>query len=158
MLCTEYLDHSDETRAVFTPDGIRTGDLGWLDAAGRLTLTGRIKQMINVAGAKVAPREVEDTLLTHEAITEAIVFGTRVDDFNETVVAVAVPHPGCIVTEQELRAHCRDASPPTKSPPALTSCPSCHARRPASPTSNAYAATFVLRDFRFARGGSLERT
>jgi long-chain acyl-CoA synthetase len=69
-----YLDHPMDSRGTFTPYGIRSGDLGCLDEAGRLTLTGRIKAMINVAGAKVAPREVEDALLTHPNITEAVAF------------------------------------------------------------------------------------
>jgi long-chain acyl-CoA synthetase len=105
---SEYIDHRRESLDVFTLYGIRTGDLGSVDTEGRLKLTGRIKEMINVAGAKVAPREVEDMLLTHPAIAEAVVLGLPGGDLEETVVAVVVPGPGNKVAEQELRAHCRE--------------------------------------------------
>jgi long-chain acyl-CoA synthetase len=100
-----YLDHPEETAATFTPHGIRTGDLGRLDAEGRLILTGRIKSMINVAGAKVAPRKVEEALLAHPAVAEAIAFGVPDDALGEAVVAAVVARG--FVDEPSLRAHCR---------------------------------------------------
>ena len=53
----------------------RTGDEGYLDAEGYLFLTGRLKEMINRGGEKIAPREVEEVLLGHQAIAQAAVFG-----------------------------------------------------------------------------------
>jgi long-chain acyl-CoA synthetase len=100
-----YLDHPEETAATFTPHGIRTGDLGRLDEAGRLTLTGRIKSMINVAGAKVAPREVEEALLAHPGVEEAVVFSVPDSALGEAVAAVVVSDGS--VSEQVLRDHCR---------------------------------------------------
>ena len=102
-----YLDHPTETRETFTPHGIRTGDLGRLDASGRLTLTGRIKAMINVAGAKVAPREVEDALLAHAGVSEAVAFALPDAALGEAVAAVVVPRPAAVITERALRDHCR---------------------------------------------------
>jgi acyl-CoA synthetase (AMP-forming)/AMP-acid ligase II len=100
-----YLDHPGETAATFTPYGIRTGDLGQLDAEGRLVLTGRIKSMINVAGAKVAPREVEEALLAHPAVSEAVACGIPDDALGEAVAAAVVAHDA--IDEPSLRAHCR---------------------------------------------------
>jgi long-chain acyl-CoA synthetase len=104
---TGYLDHPGETTETFTPYGIRTGDLGCLDAAGRLTLTGRTKAMINVAGAKVAPGEVEDALLAHNDVAEAVAFAVPDASRGEAVAATVVPHQDAALTEQALREHCR---------------------------------------------------
>ena len=146
-----YLDHPDESRDVFTPHGVRTGDLGSLDAEGRLTLTGRLKLMINVAGAKVAPREVEDVLLTHPALAEAVVFGIPCSDLGEAVAAVVVPHRDAYVTEQALRAHCRERLSSYKVPTFIhVACglPRTESGKPDLPR--------IRHDFR--PGGTLERT
>ena len=102
-----YLDRPAESAETFTRYGVRSGDLGCLDAAGRLTLTGRIKAMINVAGAKVAPREVEEALLIHPDVAEAVAFALPDALLGEAVAAAAVPHAGAGVSEQTLRDHCR---------------------------------------------------
>ena len=101
-----YLDHPEETAATFTSQGIRSADLGWLDSEGRLTLTGRIKSMINVAGAKVAPGEVEEALLAHPSVSEAIAFSIPDPTLGETVGAVVIAAERS-VSEQALRDHCR---------------------------------------------------
>ena len=100
-----YIDHPVESAETFTQHGIRSGDLGRLDAAGRLFLTGRIKSMINVAGAKVAPREVEDALLAHPAVAEAVAFAIPDTTLGEAVAAAVVPRTE--IAEQTLRDHCR---------------------------------------------------
>jgi acyl-CoA synthetase (AMP-forming)/AMP-acid ligase II len=105
---TAYLDHPEESRATFTDHGVRTGDLGCIAPEGHLTLTGRIKSMINVAGAKVAPREVEHVLLCHPAVEEAIVFGVPSPELGEAVAAVVVLNSGSITNESALIAHCRE--------------------------------------------------
>ena len=102
-----YLDHPVETAETFTPYGIRTGDLGCIDAEGRLVLKGRIKAMINVAGAKVAPHEVEDALLAHRNVAEAAAFAIPDPNLGEAVAAVVVLHADTEVTEPTLRQHCR---------------------------------------------------
>lgn len=146
-----YLDHPDESREVFTPFGVRTGDLGSLDAEGRLTLTGRLKLMINVAGAKVAPREVEDALRAHPALTEAVVFGIPDGDLGEAVAAVVVPHAGGCVTEQELRAHCRERLSAYKVPTSIHVAPDLPRTASGKPDLHR-----IRHDF--SPGGSLERT
>jgi long-chain acyl-CoA synthetase len=116
---TAYDGDAEEGREVFTPDGVRTGDLGRLDEDGRLTLTGRIKLMINVAGAKVAPREVEDVLLAHEGVYEAVVFGIAAEQGSEAVAAVVVLKAVAGCTAAELRAYCRQRLSAFKVPASI---------------------------------------
>src|SRR5437016_10297826 len=76
MVMRGYHNLPAETAAALTADGyFKTGDLGHLDADGFLHLTGRKKDLIIVAGEKVAPREVEETLTAHPAVAEAAVIG-----------------------------------------------------------------------------------
>ena len=145
-----YLDHPEESRATFTPFGVRTGDLGYLDADGSLTLVGRIKAMINVAGAKVAPREVEDALLAHPALAEAIVFGMPHRDFGEAVAAVVVPDQTASVSESELIAHCRERLSAFKVPAAI------HVVHDLPRTASGKPDIPCIRQT-YIQGGSLER-
>jgi acyl-CoA synthetase (AMP-forming)/AMP-acid ligase II len=89
-------------------DGVfRTGDLGYLDSEGFLTLVGRRESMINVGGLKVSPAEVSATLERHPAVLEAAVLGVpdgRDEEVVYAVVALARP-----VGEDELLAFCRGA-------------------------------------------------
>jgi malonyl-CoA/methylmalonyl-CoA synthetase len=75
----------------FTADGwFPTGDLGDHDEAGYLRILGRSKELIITGGFNVYPREVEDVLCAHEAVTEAAVIGVPNDEWGETVVAYVV--------------------------------------------------------------------
>jgi acyl-CoA synthetase (AMP-forming)/AMP-acid ligase II/CBS domain-containing protein len=91
--------------AAFTNGWFRTGDLGVLDAAGYLTLVGRLKEMINRGGEKVAPQEIDDVLLQHPAVAEAVSFGVPHTVWGEEVHAVVVLHGE--VTERDLIRHCQ---------------------------------------------------
>ncbi len=68
----------------------RTGDQGYLDSEGYLLLTGRIKEMINRGGEKIAPREIDEVLLAHPAVTEAVAFGVPHATWGEEVAAAVV--------------------------------------------------------------------
>ena len=95
---------SGPTLAVEQP--LHTGDLGSLDAAGRLTVTGRKADTIVSGGENVAPQEVEAVLAEHPAVDEAAVVGRPHPAWGEAVVAVVVLRPGAYAGEGELRAHC----------------------------------------------------
>jgi long-chain acyl-CoA synthetase len=96
----------DSARAV--SDGwLRTGDVGKQDAEGWFYLIDRIKDMINVSGYKVWPREVEDALYRHPAVQEASVVGVPDDYRGETVRAYVALKPGAHATPEELIVHCR---------------------------------------------------
>ncbi|NAZ85633.1 AMP-dependent synthetase/ligase [Kineococcus indalonis] len=72
----EYLNRPEETAAAFRDGWFRTGDLGALDAAGNLTITGRAKEiLVTAAGKNVAPAPLEDRLRTHPLISQAVVVG-----------------------------------------------------------------------------------
>ena len=76
--------------STFSGGGFVTGDLGYLDDSGRLILTGRVSAMVNVAGRKVDPAEVERRLLDVPGISDARVFGMSCDTRGQQVVAFVV--------------------------------------------------------------------
>ena len=84
----------------------RTGDLGELDADGYLFLTGRLKELINRGGEKVSPREVDEALMDHPDVIQAVAFGVPHATLGEDLAAAVVLRPGSQVTPQELRELC----------------------------------------------------
>lgn len=90
------------------PDGVLgTGDLGALDAEGRLTVTGRKADTIVSGGENVAPAEVEAALAAHPAVAEVAVHPRPDPEWGEAVVATVVLRPGARASAAELREHCR---------------------------------------------------
>src|SRR5215831_9658921 len=99
-----YEGNAEATAASFSNGWFRTGDQGCLDNDGYLTLVGRIKELINRGGEKISPREIDEALLTHPAVAEAVCFGISDRVYGEEVAAAVVPrYP---VTEAELIKHC----------------------------------------------------
>ena len=97
---------NDEANAESFSNGwFRTGDQGYLDSEGYLTLVGRIKELINRGGEKISPREIDEALLTHPAVAEAVCFGVVDRVYGEEVAAAVVLKAAA--TEAELNAHCR---------------------------------------------------
>jgi acyl-CoA synthetase (AMP-forming)/AMP-acid ligase II len=105
-LLREYWDDPGETRAAFRfGDGwLATGDLGFLDADGFLTLVDRAKDMIVSGGENIYPVELETALLRHKAVAECAVFGIPDDHWGEVPVAHVVLRPGAAASAQELIA------------------------------------------------------
>lgn len=83
----------------------RTGDLGVFDAEGYLTISGRIKELINRGGEKIAPREVDEVLMDHPAVAQAVTFAVPHAKLGEEVAAAVVLRDGASASEGELRAH-----------------------------------------------------
>ena len=103
---TGYENNPEANASSFVDGWFRTGDQGFLDADGYLTLVGRIKELINRGGEKISPREVDEVLLAHPAVAEAVCFGVPHPTWGEEVAAaVVVREP---VTESELLAYCRE--------------------------------------------------
>ena len=97
-----YVANDAANDAAFTADGwFRTGDWGSLDRDGYLTIRGRIKEIINRGGEKVSHAEVEDALLAHPAVAEAVVFAVPHDRLGEDVGAAVVLRDG--TAEPDLR-------------------------------------------------------
>ena len=103
------LDAYLEGPAMLLDGHLPTGDLGTLDAAGRLTITGRLKLMIDVGGAKVNPLEVERVLAEFPGVVECVVVPLRMTDAVSRLRAIVVPSPGQPApSESSLRAFARD--------------------------------------------------
>lgn len=90
------------------PDGrggrwFRTGDQGQFDGDGYLTITGRLKEIINRGGEKIAPREVDEVLMDHEAVNQAVTFAVAHSKLGEEVGAAIVLKDGKSASEQELK-------------------------------------------------------
>jgi acyl-CoA synthetase (AMP-forming)/AMP-acid ligase II len=83
----------------------RTGDLGVFDAEGYLTISGRIKEMINRGGEKIAPREVDDVLMDHPAVAQAVTFSMPHAKLGEEVAAAVVLKEGVDASEEAIKAH-----------------------------------------------------
>jgi acyl-CoA synthetase (AMP-forming)/AMP-acid ligase II len=99
-----YLNNAEATAESFRDGWFRTGDSGSLDEDGYLRLAGRIKELINRGGEKISPAEVEDVVLAHPAVSEAVAFALPDERYGETVaVAVVLRSP---VDEASLRRHC----------------------------------------------------
>ncbi|MCW2548602.1 MAG: sauT [Mycobacterium sp.] len=103
-----YLEDAADTAARFTEGWYHTGDLGTLDADGYLTVTGRIKLLINRGGEKIAPEHVEEILDQCPAVAESAVLGEPDPTLGERVVALLVPAPGQHLETAGVVAFCRD--------------------------------------------------
>jgi acyl carrier protein len=101
---TPGYDHNPEANAkAFTAGWFRTGDQGHIDADGYLFLTGRLKEIINRGGEKVSPREVDEALLEHPAVGQAVAFAVPHGTLGEDVAAAVVLKAGAQATEAEIR-------------------------------------------------------
>ena len=101
----EGADQSGWVEAVTGERWFLTGDEGLFDAQGRLTLTGRLKEMINRGGEKVIPRRVDEALLQHPAVEHALAFAVPHPTLGEDLAAAVVLRPGTQADEQALRRH-----------------------------------------------------
>jgi acyl-CoA synthetase (AMP-forming)/AMP-acid ligase II len=101
-----YDNNPAANAAAFVGRWLRTGDEGWLDTDGFLTLVGRIKEMINRGGEKISPPEVDAVLAAHPAVAEAVSFGVPDEKYGEEIHAAVVLRAE--VSEQELTAFCSD--------------------------------------------------
>ena len=100
-------ENNPEANATSFVDGwFRTGDQGYLDQDGYLTLVGRIKELINRGGEKVSPREIDEILLAHPMVAEAVAFGVPHPTWGEEVAAAVVLSGPA--TESDLLAYCRE--------------------------------------------------
>jgi acyl-CoA synthetase (AMP-forming)/AMP-acid ligase II len=102
-----YRNNPGANRAAFVHGWFRTGDQGVIDGDGYLRLTGRLKEIINRGGEKISPREVDEVLLEHHAVAQAVTFAVPHDKLGEDVAAAVVLHEGESVAERELRAFAR---------------------------------------------------
>jgi acyl-CoA synthetase (AMP-forming)/AMP-acid ligase II/aryl carrier-like protein len=91
------------TMNAFTQGWFKTGDQGFLDPEGYLYITGRLKELINRGGEKIAPQEVDDVLLNHPAVAQAATFAVPDARLGEEIVAAVVLYPNAAATPREIR-------------------------------------------------------
>jgi oxalate---CoA ligase len=103
-----YENNPEANASSFFNGWFRTGDQGFLDGEGYLTLVARIKELINRGGEKISPREIDELLLTHPAVAEAVVFGVPHRMWGEEVAAAVVLREDAACQEADLLAFCRD--------------------------------------------------
>src|SRR6202023_2992694 len=101
-----YENNPAANAASFVDGWFRTGDQGYLDKDGYLTLVARIKELINRGGEKISPREIDEVLLAHPSVAEAVCFGVPHPTWGEEVAAAAVVLPPG--PKSDLLAFCRE--------------------------------------------------
>jgi len=103
-----YYNNPEATRAAIDEDGwLRTGDQATMDADGYVRITGRIKDIIIRGGENISPKEIEDLLRQHPAVSDAYVYAVKSEFFGEEVAAAARLKPATSATEEELKAFCQ---------------------------------------------------
>jgi fatty-acyl-CoA synthase len=106
QLMREYFDDAARTAEAFRGGWFHSGDLGYMDTEGYLSLIDRKKDMIKSGGENVSSREVEEVIYGHPAVAEVAVVGLSDSKWIEAVAAVIVPHPNSRVTAVEIISWC----------------------------------------------------
>ncbi len=98
-----YQNNDEANATAFTNGWFRTGDQGTLDDEGYLTITGRLKEIINRGGEKISPREVDEVLLDHPDIAQVVTFAVPHDKLGEDVAAAVVLIDNSETSERAIR-------------------------------------------------------
>jgi long-chain acyl-CoA synthetase len=114
-----YYRQPEETAAVLQDGWFRTGDMARIDSDGYAYIVDRKKDMVNVGGMKVYPREVEDVLFQHPAVADVAAIGVPDATHGEVIVAFVVRKPGVAVTEAELIGFVRERIAHFKAPRSI---------------------------------------
>ena len=102
-----YYKRPEATAATIKNGWLHSGDIGRRDADGYIYISDRVKDMILRGGFNVYPREIEEFLMTHEAVSLCAVIGVPSDEFGEEIKAVIVKKDGKNVTENEIIEFCK---------------------------------------------------
>jgi len=113
---TGYFKNEERTREMFKNGWFHTGDLGYFDDEGFLFLSGRMKDMIISGGQNVFAAEVEDVIISHEAVLDCAVIGLPDEKWGEAVTAVVMKDPNTDVSEDDLIEHARNKIAHFKAP------------------------------------------
>ncbi len=148
-----YLGRPDLTAAAFGVDAdglrwFRTDDVGHTDARARLRVDGRVDDLVNTGGLKVAPRLVEEAILDHvPGVAEVVVVGSPDPEWGEVVCALIVLEPGAVhagLTAGELREHLRGILPDHALPRRALVATRLPLRGPGKPDRRAVTALFTM--------------
>jgi long-chain acyl-CoA synthetase len=114
-----YCNAPEKTAAVIREGWFYTGDVGFLDEEGYLTILGRKEDLIEVNGGSIHPTEIDEALSAHAKIFDACTIGVPDEQRGETVKAYIVLRPGETADAEEFIAHCRETLTPDKVPQAI---------------------------------------
>jgi oxalate---CoA ligase len=104
-----YLNNAAANASAYTAQGFfRTGDQGRLDEDGYVVITGRIKELINKAGEKISPIELDNVLTRHPAVAEVVSFAVPDDLYGQDIGVAVVLKPGASLLKDELKAWVAD--------------------------------------------------
>jgi acyl-CoA synthetase (AMP-forming)/AMP-acid ligase II len=98
-----YANNPAANAEAYSNGWFRTGDLGLLDTEGYLTISGRLKEIINRGGEKITPREIDEVLMDHPSVAQALAFAMPHRMLGEEVAAAVVLREGASASERELR-------------------------------------------------------
>ena len=114
-----YWGKPEDTARALRNGWLHSGDIGMMDDEGYVFIVDRVKDMINVAGFKVWPAEVEQLLYRHPAVREVAVYGVSDPMKGEAVKAALVLRDGAVATGEEIIAFCRDRMAVYKAPASV---------------------------------------
>jgi long-chain acyl-CoA synthetase len=114
-----YWQNEEATREALRDGWLHTGDIGAIDGDGRLSIVGRLKEVIRSGSSSIMPKEVEDVIASHPAVGEVAVLGLPDTEWGEAVTAFVVLKPGMTATEHDLVEHCRAHLASYKKPRAV---------------------------------------
>ena len=113
---TGYINNPEANAKDFIDGWFRTGDLGIMDGDGYVKVTGRLKEIINRGGEKIAPLEVDEVLLDHPSIAQVCTFAVPHDKLGEEVGAILVLNEGESLAKDEIQRFARERLAPFKVP------------------------------------------
>jgi acyl-CoA synthetase (AMP-forming)/AMP-acid ligase II len=102
-----YWNKPEETAKALRDGWVYTGDAGLFDDDGYLYIVDRLKDMVVTGGENVFTTEVENAVISHDAVQDVAVIGIPHEEWGEAVHAIVILHPGQTVTEREIVEHCR---------------------------------------------------
>jgi acyl-CoA synthetase (AMP-forming)/AMP-acid ligase II len=115
-----YWNKPEETAAALRDGWVYTGDAGYFDEQGYLFIVDRVKDMVVSGGENIFTTEVENALISHEAVQDVAVIGVPHSEWGEAVHAIVIAHSGKNVSEEVLIAHCRERIAGYKVPKSFT--------------------------------------
>lgn len=119
QLMQGYCKKTGETPAVLTDGWLFTGDIGFFDEEGHLTVLGRKADLITADGQAIHPAEIDAVIVAHPQVFEACTIGVPDERHGETVKSYVVLRPRQVVKAGEIIAHCRESLAPEKVPQSV---------------------------------------
>ena len=118
-----YWRDPEQTAKVLRPNGLHTGDLGWLDEDGFLYIVGRESEMIKSGAHRISPREIEDVIEAMDGVRECAVVGVPDEQLGQAILAVVAPRDGHEIERQRLMRTCLEELPRYKLPAHVLAVP-----------------------------------